>query len=111
MTNIRNNAEPTLTNQQISAMGFRPTVVPIAVYLGASVNNAHTILTTLPPWIYLGCTLILLGIAQVVQRRRGTAWDWPVAIAVGFAIALIAWLVAIGVSNIVAPSQVAPRLS
>jgi hypothetical protein len=89
-------------------MGIRPTVVPIAVYLGAAVNNANTILTTLAPWIYLGTAVIFLGIAQVVQRRKGKAWGWPVAIAVGFAIALIAWLVSIGVTNIVAPSEVEP---
>ena len=87
MTADENNSEPeTATKADTSAMGIRPSVVPLAAYLGAAINNANNILTDLAPWVYLGTTEILLGITQVVQRRKGKVWDWPVAVAVGFAV-------------------------
>ena len=89
-------------------MGIRPTIVPVAVYLGAAINNADTIVTTLAPWAYLGTVVVLLGISQIVQRRKGKAWSWPFAVVVGFGIAMTAWLVAIGLVNVLVPSQVVP---
>ena len=89
-------------------MGIRPAIVPVVVYMGAAINNADTIVTTLAPWVYLGSVVILLGISQIAQRRKGKAWSWPFAVVVGFGIAMIAWLVAIGLVNVFAPNQVVP---
>ncbi len=89
-------------------MGIRPAIVPIAAYTGSAINNADTIVTTLAPWVYLGTIVVLLGITQIIQRRKGRAWDWPIAVVVGFVIAIMAWLVAIGLVSVFAPNQVVP---
>ncbi|HMO16103.1 MAG TPA: hypothetical protein PKD64_16800 [Pirellulaceae bacterium] len=89
-------------------MGIRPAIVPVAVYMGAAINNADTIVTTLAPWVYLGTVVILLGVSRIVQMRNGKAWGWPFAVVVGFGIAMIAWFVAIGLVNVLAPNQVVP---
>lgn len=60
------------------------------------------------PWLYVGTVVVLLGIAQIVQRRKGKAWEWPFAVVLGFGIAMIAWFVAIGLVNSFAPEQVMP---
>ena len=98
--------ESQLTQQERSAMGIRPAIVPVAAYMGSAINNAETIITTLAPWVYLGTIVVLLGITQIIQRRKGRPWDWPFAVVVGFGIAIVAWFVSLGLVNVFAPGQV-----
>jgi NADH:ubiquinone oxidoreductase subunit 6 (subunit J) len=60
------------------------------------------------PWLYVGTVFILFGITQITQRHKGKAWEWPFAVVIGFGIAMIAWIVAIGLVNNFAPGQVVP---
>lgn len=88
------------------AMAYRPAVIPIATYLGAAIKNAGAILTDLAPWVFLALAMVLLGIAQVVQRRQQKAWPWSIALLVGCAIAVLAWLGALGAAQVFSPSEI-----
>ncbi len=74
----------------------------------AAFNHGSAAESTLAPWLYIGTVVVLLGVAQIVQRRKGKAWEWSFAVVVGFGIAMIAWLVTIGLVNFFAPDQVVP---
>jgi len=101
MTAEGHQADPQSNSRaDAAAMGYRPAVVPIAVYFGAALKNAGTVLTELAPWAYLGIAVLLLFAAQAMQRRQGRAWPWAVALTAGFGIALIAWLGSMAVVNI-----------
>jgi hypothetical protein len=97
------DAESSHSTKPDPAMGYRVAVVPLAVYVGAALKNSATVLTELAPWVYLGLTVVFLGVAQWVQRRQQKAWSWTIALPVGFAIALTAWLLSMGVVNLFAP--------
>lgn len=103
VTNSGNDKEGTT-----AVMGYRPAVVPMLVYIGAALKNAGTILTEIAPWAYLGFVVLLIGMAQAIQRRQRKAWPWSIALTVGFVIALIAWLGSMAIVNVFAPSEARP---
>lgn len=93
---------------EVIAMGYRPAVIPVAIFFGAALKNAGNVLTELAPWAYLGFTALLVGAAQLIQRRQHKSWPWGKALPVGFLIALMAWLGSMAIVFIFAPSEVKP---
>jgi hypothetical protein len=84
-------------------MLYRPALVPVAVFILATLKNLTSAATDWTAWAYLACLIILLTATFLAERSRGQAWSWWTAIAVGFAIALAAWLGAAAVVNFMSP--------
>jgi hypothetical protein len=58
------------------------------VFAGAVLDNLPSALTEWLPYVYLGWLAVLLGGAFTLQRCRGSAWSWWVAVPVGAGVAL-----------------------
>jgi hypothetical protein len=84
----------------LAGMIYRPATVPALAFLGAVFQDFPSALTEWATWGFVAALLVLLTGAVLIQRRRGRAWTWWVAVPVGIVIALAAWLVAALVSHL-----------
>lgn len=88
----------------LPAMIYRVSILPIWVFCAAAVKNIRD-MAGFTPWLYVGWVVVLLTGAVVLQRRRGRAWTWWVAVPVGCVVALIALPAAMLVVWLVAPQE------
>jgi hypothetical protein len=77
-----------------AAMVYRPAALPGLVFLGAMLKDFPSALTEIASYGYLGGIVFLLAMTFIIQKKKAIAWTWGFAIAVGFAIALVALLLA-----------------
>lgn len=91
----------------LAAMLYRPALFPLWIFMVAAIKNIRDFAEFLP-WIYLGVVLVLVALTVGIQRRRGAAWSWGIAVSVGVLIGLVALPIAGLVTWIIAPDQVHP---
>ena len=93
----------------LAAMLYRPAIFPLGIFMVAAIKNIRDF-TEFLPWIYLALVLFLVALAVGIQRRRGAAWSWWIAVPVGALIGLVALPTAGLVVWIIAPDQMHPGI-
>ena len=100
--------ESNCKTNDLSMMFYRPAIFPLWMFLiGASKNIGE--FAEFLPWFCLASILFLLVVSVIVQRRRGAAWSWWIAVPVGACIGIVALLVAGFATWIIAPDQMHPK--
>jgi hypothetical protein len=92
----------------LAAMVYRPAALPALAFVGAVLQDFPSALTEWATWGFVAALVVLLTGVVLIQRQRGRAWSWWVAVPVGLAMALVAWPVAALVSHL-APGAGQPR--
>lgn len=91
----------------LSTMFYRPAVFPFWMFLIAASKNIGEFAEFLP-WFFLAAILLLLFVAVLIQKSRGAAWSWWIAVPAGAGIGIVALLIAGFATWIIAPDQMNP---
>jgi hypothetical protein len=67
----------------VAAMVYRPAALPALAFVGAILKDFPSALAESATWGFLGGLAVLMAGAVLVQRRRGRAWSWWVAVPAG----------------------------